>query len=595
VSTNSKLTLDPSDLPGLANLYLDGKLSAADRNELTELLRTKEECRAEFVRCMLHHVRLEELLARRRSETALNAQSGSDKREFPAVSANDTLQKKTFPLGLIGNFIMPQGNINVPGLLGVLLLSMLCGGAITATFLGRVAQPAQEVAQNVAGSTKQPGVGLASPPLYTASLVNVTNCRWDSARSTVDLSAGELRPGQALHLLEGVAKVLSRLPNDGAAEFQLEGPLAMMLTTDGMPSLLFGRLAGTFRCDFDRFTLDTPVGRITVLGDSTIGVSAAANEMELHIFSGSAMFEPWAKGVHDSTERLQANAGDSLHAIVGADSKLKIERGAAQEGNFVTPAAVAASQLRISPQYVASVIKSKPLAYWRFESTKDGFVRNEMSDYLHGRIVGDAVRLRGDHQNHTAEFGVTGGPGYLITDDKLDGKIADSYSLELWVKPTFHHHASLFNLIEWSPGETPVYRHRFQLELCPPATTGGGVRDYEKNGGRVRFYHLRSSSFSSEPYRVRQWQHLATVKEGSEKRLYVDGRLTATHEDPRNLGQGMRVLIGQCFPLNPHLKEEVSARLLMGELDEVAFYNRALSEEEIRERYELTLSEEPLP
>ncbi len=50
-------------------------------------------------------------------------------------------------------------------------------------------------------------------------------------------------------------------------------------------------------------------------------------------------------------------------------------------------------------------------------------------------------------------------------------------------------------------------------------------------------------------------------------------------------------MMGQLFPRNPYMKDEVSARLFVGELDEVALYNRALSDQEIQKHVQLAQSE----
>ena len=82
-------------------------------------------------------------------------------------------------------------------------------------------------------------------------------------------------------------------------------------------------------------------------------------------------------------------------------------------------------------------------------------MRNEVSERFHCQMVGDAVRLHGGKQNSTAEFGMTIGPGYLMSTDNLDGVIRDDYSIEAWVKPTYYHHGALLSLIAWNPSKSP--------------------------------------------------------------------------------------------------------------------------------------------
>ena len=50
---------------------------------------------------------------------------------------------------------------------------------------------------------------------------------------------------------------------------------------------------------------------------------------------------------------------------------------------------------------------------------------------------------------------------------------------------------------------------------------------------------------------------------------------------------GLRVLMGQLFPRNPYVRDEVTSRLFVGELDEVALYDRVLSEMDIVKHHQL--------
>ena len=223
----------------------------------------------------------------------------------------------------------------------------------------------------------------------------------------------------------------------------------------------------------------------------------------------------------------------------------------------------------------------------------NGLMRNEMSNRFHCRMVGEAVRWHTGEGNSTAEFGATAGPGYLISDDVLDGVINDDYTLEAWVKPTYFHHGALISLIQWSPTESPLDRHRLHLELVGPCPglPSSILRSAEVHPGRIRFIHQTSECYSDAPYRARAWQHIAAVRDGSIMHLYADGKVVATGKDSTELGSGLRVLMGQLFPRNPFMKDEVSARLFVGELDEVALYDRALTGKEIERHVQLARPE----
>jgi hypothetical protein len=425
---------------------------------------------------------------------------------------------------------------------------------------------------------------------YVATLVNVTNCRWDTTRGALNLTDGGLRPGQSLHLVEGVATIHSRLSGGSVGKFQLEGPLAMTMADDGLPNLLYGKLSCEFEYGSDSIALGTPLGRIVVAGDASFGIKAAANEIELHMFRGGASFDVWSTGLDEVPHQLlTAEPGTSLRARVIADGQISVDYGKALENRFATPASLAASQLLISDQYVKVIREAKPVAYWRFEEEVDRKVRNEVSDRFHLRMGGDAVRLRSGNGTHTAEFGITAGPGYMLSDDVFDGSVNDDYTLELWAKPTCVHHGAMFSLINWSPDTTPRGQHRVHLEFCGPRPG-----DYKKSGfkfdlhpGRICFLNRKAESFSSSPYSVRKWLHLVAVRDQSMMRLYVDGRLEATDVNSEPLGNGMRALMGQLYPPSKFVRDEVTARLYVGEIDEVALYDRPMGEEEIQSHLKL--------
>jgi hypothetical protein len=70
------------------------------------------------------------------------------------------------------------------------------------------------------------------------------------------------------------------------------------------------------------------------------------------------------------------------------------------------------------------------------------------------------------------------------------------------------------------------------------------------------------------------------TKDGPHMGLYVNGELVAEGEDASELPAGLRLLVGRLYPSQ-------SARPFIGQLDELALYNRALRPEEITHHYEL--------
>lgn len=552
--------------------YLDDELDTARGEQLRAWLEAEPENVKLFVRRVFLHQQLRQVLLAQNIGISLESSSDS-------VAELGMFRR-------LGGIVSEKSKWwSYPSVAILLLIGAIAGSLLTWQIASRFS--GLPAVTSAGRDEFEPGIGAGRAHL--ATLVSVTNCRWDQVRSTAELTRGSmLRSGESLHLVEGVAEISSTLPNGGMATIQLEGPLAMTLTSQGMPSILYGHLTGSIACEHDQFTLDTPLGRISVTGDASIGVMAAANKVELHVFSGAATLEPWTMGLAGAAKQLTAPGGDSLVAAVGADGSVVVTRGKSKESWFITPAALAASRLHISDKYVAAILAAKPVAYWRFEGDVDGLMRNEVQDRYHCRMVGDAVRWHGSHENCTAEFGFTAGPGYLISDDVLVGVVDNTYSVEAWVKPTYFHHGALFSLIDWETTESPHGSHRLHLELCGPVSGFyNAYRVTESNSGRIRFIHRTSDCFSSASYEVRKWQHLAATKDSTTVRLYCNGKLVGSVEDDRQILDGVRVLMGQLYPRSQLVNDEVTSRLFVGELDEVALYDRVLDEEEIRQHVEL--------
>jgi hypothetical protein len=92
-----------------------------------------------------------------------------------------------------------------------------------------------------------------------------------------------------------------------------------------------------------------------------------------------------------------------------------------------------------------------------------------------------------------------------------------------------------------------------------------------------------SRVYSENRYTPGSWHHIVAVRKPDQILLYVDGRLEATSKaSPSSDLADLRVTMGR-YSLVPG----AFGRPFVGRIDEVALYNRALSEVEIRGHFEL--------
>ena len=218
----------------------------------------------------------------------------------------------------------------------------------------------------------------------------------------------------------------------------------------------------------------------------------------------------------------------------------------------------------------------------------DGAIPNEVGDEFRGVVFGSTSWAQ-QGNNRAIEFGA-GLAGDVIharveSSDTFGDQIADSYSIEAWVKPSHYHLGTLSSLVRNSDDTKQPAAHGALLELGGPLTTPSTI----EHPGRVRFLHrdppsgeplAGTSCFSQAPYNLRRWEHVVAVKDGGEMRLYIDGELVAKANDNTKLAPNMTLLVGQ-------LDRNRDWRRFVGQLDELAVYNRALSDGEIRTHFRL--------
>ncbi|WP_428304383.1 LamG domain-containing protein [Lacipirellula sp.] len=445
-------------------------------------------------------------------------------------------------------------------------------GAAAASFFGnRATDRRQDYGPHVAAA-------------YEAQLVRSTNCRWDHDTAGARSVGAQLTSGESLDLLEGLAGIDMSWSTGGTAEVSLEGPAAMMLSSDGMPTLRFGKLTATITTPQRPFILETSVGRVVIAEYGVIGVSAFGDDAEIHVFGGSATLDPAWNTPDRHAQPVRIVAGEAVRIQVGRDGELAMARRPAEQASFVAQVSMASDSLIVTSAYIDAVKASRPIGYWRLEGDNWPSIRNEMSDRFQLQVDG-VIGRTGRPGSEAIEFGVTDRGGDVVCSEVLDASIGDSYSLEMWVKPSHYHVGAMVSLVGTPMAPSGVIPHGMLLELGG----SGKIPRAVHHPGRIRFLHrspasddsqLGTSCYSKGAYTLRRWQHVVAVKDGDAMRLYVNGQLVGEGEDHNELPSGLRLLIGRLYPSR-------NIRPFIGQLDEVALYDRALTPEEINQHFHL--------
>jgi hypothetical protein len=421
----------------------------------------------------------------------------------------------------------------------------------------------------------------ATSPPYQATLIRSTACLWDGENMISPRIGNGLSSGESLNLLEGLAEFNLQWTGIGGATLSLEGPAGMLLTSEGMPTLRFGRLSGTIRTSGRPFTLETSIGRLSMADHGSIGVSVYGNEGEIHVFDGVATLDPaWQPPDHG--QPLTIGAGNAIRIQTDENGEARSSWHEADPEYFAARVSMNSDGLAIPRAYTDAVKQAQPIGYWKFERDAWPQVPNVMGNGLSVHIGGAPGRTT-YQGNQSVEFGVSDKGGDIVSDEQIGDAIRDNYSVEFWMKPSHYHLGSVVSLV----GDTPIpdgpLPHGMLIELGG----SGKVPTAIHHPGCIRFLHRSPASnvngtscYSKTSYALRKWQHVVATKDGSTMRLYIDGALVAEGHDSSAIPPGMRLLVGSLYPSN-------STRQFNGQLDELALYNRALTEAEIVQHYQL--------
>ncbi len=404
-------------------------------------------------------------------------------------------------------------------------------------------------------TSAQLGVGPPSAPReraadssshrFAARLSGAAGCVWADPAAAPFVGAF-LVQGRQLRLEAGVAEVTFQR----GAKVLLEGPAHFILQSSSEGKLEHGRLAAEVPATAKGFAVVTPEVTVVDLG-TEFGIDVSEEGATLvHVFSGQVI------AMRDEAEPvpLQSHQAFIFHARTHSEADPEILPHFVREMPPDTEA-----------DYVALISASRPSAYWRLEEAGSAAEAMDSSGNgataaYHGAVqsaaslpaLGSAALLQG---------------GGCRTEHLPAMNLRTGLSVELWLRRQ-PQAISFERLVE-----SDWRRNGFVLAINPPE-----AGEFKLTPGHVIFGQGRAFAESPFPVTDGRWHHIVAVAAGGRGRVYVDGqpgqtvRLPAPHR-----------LVGGILTLGTNAEGTMP---LLGELDEVAIYARALSEREIQTHFE---------
>jgi Concanavalin A-like lectin/glucanases superfamily len=555
------------ELFGLLSELVDGGLTPPEEDRIRELLRDNPDAQDFYLKFMRVHAQLH-----------LDYESGSGPADMPGVSSMPLKPLSTPPpleLADPQRFVV---GFDETGAAGPLVRTWPTSAAVGWTFavlfaiglvavLGwRVPRVPPEVARPTA---KVDVVDIADG---VAMVVRLEDVRWamDDGRIPKE---GEVLPKGRLRISEGRAK-LSML---SGVTVIIEGPADIDLLSVDRIACNRGKLRARVPEGAEGFVVSGPGTAVVDLG-TEFGVNVSADgksrgkvfegQVEAAVLGASGALKH-SQVVQEESEAFEIDPGSGLISpLTGPE-------------DFVASLDAPSEPLTLAPGYRDSVLGSRPLCYWRFESDAGGKIPNEI---LAGPplLVTGPIRLAGSTTgNRCAVFAPGEQNQSLLMDGLWKPERSPGYAIELWFLSETIGHAALASMI-FPKGTTNHFSlveltSANRLTLFRPAS----VRFlYRWPPGRGGGYNI----FSDNLYVPFHWHHLVAQIAGGRMELYLDGEAQASQPiDTAGSTEFCQVVLGRLTTLtdSQEIHHTGYRRAFVGLMDEVALYNRPLTPEEI--------------
>jgi hypothetical protein len=235
-------------------------------------------------------------------------------------------------------------------------------------------------------------------------------------------------------------------------------------------------------------------------------------------------------------------------------------------------------KLNIPSSYAADVMAMAPVAYWRFEALQDGKVPNEVAGDISLKPAGTAAIIPEVGGNHSADLTHRSQVEYFIIPSKTKHLLEEDFSISLFAQFSWLQNFALISATRYDPGSQG---HSFVLQsyasfrrsgfngtglhavLRDPPAWDGGAEVYGKN-----------------PLRPLHWHHIAATRSGNMVTLYLDGEVVARESSGAMPLDSRQIFVGRLNGSRDQSRME--ARGLVGHIDELAIFPRALSGGEVR-------------
>ncbi len=235
-------------------------------------------------------------------------------------------------------------------------------------------------------------------------------------------------------------------------------------------------------------------------------------------------------------------------------------------------------KLNIPSSYATDLMAMGPVGYWRFESVRDAKVANELPGAVPLQAVGNATIAAEEGGNHSGDLTHRNLAEFFQIPSKTKTMLEGDFSISLFAQFAWLQNFALISASRYDQGSQG---HSFVLQSYASfrrfGFNGTGLhavlRDPPAWDGGVEVY-------GNMQVRPLHWHHIAATRNREMVTLYLDGVVVAREPAGAMPLDSRMIFVGRLNG-NPE-QSRMEARGLVGHIDELAIFPRALSDDEIR-------------
>jgi hypothetical protein len=354
----------------------------------------------------------------------------------------------------------------------------------------------------------------------------------------------------------------------------LDAPFEASLLSHDRVLLTKGRARVRVPEGAEGFKLESPAFDVVDLGTEFAALVHPDGTGTCRVFEGKADVSLLDSiGEVKRTQQLVAN--ESVRISPASQTMLTIEESGDSYPEIKQPLR---PKLNIPSSYATDVMAMGPGGYWRFESIQDAKVANELPGAVPLQAVGNATITAEEGGNHSGDLTHRVQAEFFQIPSKTKTMLEGDFSISLFAQFSWMQNFALISASRYDHGSQG---HSFVLQSYASfrrfGFNGTGLhavlRDPPSWDGGVEVY-------GNMQVRPLHWHHIAATRNRDVVTLYLDGAVVAREPAGAMPLDSRMIFVGR---LNGNLDQSrMEARGLVGHIDELAIFPRALSDDEIR-------------